>query len=120
MAALPATTPIMLSSERRLGAGLVSLIFEPPGKSALNKQTVMAHRSVGHPVGLAIVLKVKRRRHLGGPHSRAMTSWIFSIQLNSAPNFGSNAPTPRCSLDAAALTAPPLPACPAGYCRRRR
>src|SRR5437868_5887685 len=33
----------------------------------------MAHRSVGHPVGLAIVLKVRRWRHLGGPYSRAMT-----------------------------------------------
>jgi len=32
----------------------------------------MAHRSVGHPVGFAIVLQSGRRRHLGGPHSRAM------------------------------------------------
>ena len=35
---------------------------------------VMAHRSVGHPVGLAINLKPKRRLHLGGPQSRAMTA----------------------------------------------
>src|ERR1043165_4076411 len=34
----------------------------------------MAHRSVGHPVGLVIILKVKRWRHLDGPHLRAMTS----------------------------------------------
>ena len=33
----------------------------------------MAHRSVGHPVGFVITLKIKRWRHLGGPHSRAMT-----------------------------------------------
>jgi len=33
----------------------------------------MAHRSVGHPVGLAIGLKVKRRHHVDGPHLRAMT-----------------------------------------------
>src|SRR5689334_11717958 len=42
----------------------------------------MAHRvrsgsvRTGHPVGFAIILKVKRWRHLGGPHSRAMTSVI--------------------------------------------
>jgi len=33
----------------------------------------MAHRSVGHPDGFAIILKVKLWRHLGGPHLRAMT-----------------------------------------------
>ena len=33
----------------------------------------MARRSAGHPVGFAIVLQIKRRRHLDGPHVRAMT-----------------------------------------------
>src|SRR5690349_514313 len=31
--------------------------------------------SVGHPVGFAIILEIDRRRHLDGPHSRAMTIW---------------------------------------------
>src|SRR5690349_11788029 len=30
----------------------------------------MAHRSVGHPVGFAIILKLERRRHLDGPFIR--------------------------------------------------
>jgi len=38
----------------------------------------MAHRSVGHPVGLETILKVKCRRHLDGPHLRAMTSWVWA------------------------------------------
>jgi len=42
----------------------------------------MAHRSVGHPVGFAIVLQLERRRHLDGPHLRAMT-----IEKEKAPDF---------------------------------
>jgi methionine biosynthesis protein MetW len=34
---------------------------------------VMAHRSVGHPVGFSKFLKMKHRRHLDGPQLRAMT-----------------------------------------------
>jgi hypothetical protein len=35
----------------------------------------MAYRIVGHPGGLAIILQVKRWRHLDGPQSRAMPSF---------------------------------------------
>jgi len=36
---------------------------------------------VGHPGGLAIILKMERRCHLGGPHSRAMT--IMDVKEDS-------------------------------------
>jgi hypothetical protein len=43
---------------------------------------------VGHPVGFAIILKVKRWRHLDGPHSRAMTRcWFGCGQLVNLKNL---------------------------------
>jgi hypothetical protein len=59
----------------------------------IEKQDVMAHHPgprearpecklrVGHPVGFAILLRVKRWCHLDGPHSRAMTSFFDAIQI---------------------------------------
>ena len=46
---------------------------------------VMAHRSVGHPVWTAIILKLKRRRHLDGPHLRAMTMRADAYSARAAP-----------------------------------
>src|SRR5579863_8760948 len=74
----------------------------------------MAHRSVGHPAGLAIILKVKRRRHLGGPFIRCryeLAGHDIGGWLTPDENFKACAPSPSSQDYAVRSSSASTPAC---------